>query len=437
MFWKNSQGSIGILFGLAAPVLLLVGGYAIDYAGQVKVKADVQSLADGAAIAAAREIAMVNASPTQVQQVAFNFATTKARLSRKSMAAGTTLAVKAAVVDDFTGVTVKITKTWKSLFGKALGIEQLSASATSTAHIVGDTKICVVGLMDGGLLAGVHLDNKARLTAEGCGVYSNSPGLVSIQADNGSELTAELICAAGGASSTDSVSFTPEPITDCPQIPDPLAERTPPPVDTCLETGLVVETDTILSPGTYCEGLTIQGSASVKLNPGVYVIKDGPFIVDGQASVFGEFVNFTMLGDKSVFSFTESTVISLGAPKDGPMAGLLFFEAPTATQSSNETTESSFSTALTGAFTDAATFARVHRIRSDNARQLLGTIYLPNSVLQIDAKAPVADESAYTAIVVKRLWLLEGPHLVLNTNYAATEVPIPSSMAGADVRLTK
>ena len=56
---------------------------------------------------------------------------------------------------------------------------------------------------------------------------------------------------------------------------------------------------------------------------------------------------------------------------------------------------------------------------------LLGTIYLPQGRFTVDAEQSVAEESAYTALVVKRLELSAGPRLVLNTDYDETDVPVP------------
>ncbi|MEM8648827.1 MAG: hypothetical protein AAGF86_21165, partial [Pseudomonadota bacterium] len=148
----------------------------------------------------------------------------------------------------------------------------------------------------------------------------------------------------------------------------------------------------------------------------------------------GEYVSFYMTGPGSTFNFEEETEISLGASKDGPLAGLLFYEKLDPAVIAAATQRSSFFSVFRD-LGDLSTM-RTHRIRSNNARQLLGTIYLPNSILQIDANAPVADESAYTAVVVRRLWLLEGPHLVLNADYSATDVPVPSSIAGGEAKLT-
>jgi hypothetical protein len=109
-----------------------------------------------------------------------------------------------------------------------------------------------------------------------------------------------------------------------------------------------------------------------------------------------------------MLTFERASSIDLTAPSSGPMAGLLMFEArsqPT---------------------------AAVHRILSDDARNLLGTIYLSRGRLHVDATRPVADRSAYTAIVARMLTLYGGPHLVLNANYELTDVPVPDGIRGAN-----
>ena len=55
--------------------------------------------------------------------------------------------------------------------------------------------------------------------------------------------------------------------------------------------------------------------------------------------------------------------------------------------------------------------------------------------LVVDAKKPVADQSAYTVIVAAQINLYEGPNLVLNANYAATSVPVPKGVGPVGGRL--
>ena len=80
---------------------------------------------------------------------------------------------------------------------------------------------------------------------------------------------------------------------------------------------------------------------------------------------------------------------------------------------------------------------RLHQISSNNARRLLGTIYLSKSIFLVDSDAPVASESAYTAIVAGRIWLQKGPVLTLNANYQDTNVPVPPGLLSDTIRLVK
>jgi hypothetical protein len=54
-----------------------------------------------------------------------------------------------------------------------------------------------------------------------------------------------------------------------------------------------------------------------------------------------------------------------------------------------------------------------HRIYSNNAGKLLGTIYMPNGALYIDSKKLLADRSDYTVIIARSVELFDGPDLVL------------------------
>jgi len=48
--------------------------------------------------------------------------------------------------------------------------------------------------------------------------------------------------------------------------------------------------------------------------------------------------------------------------------------------------------------------------------------------LSVASLTPVADESAYTAIVAKKFSMTGSPTLVLNTDYAATDIPTPDGI---------
>lgn len=224
--------------------------------------------------------------------------------------------------------------------------------------------------------------------------------------DDNAKLQAGVICSAGGFNGAKHSSFEPKPITDCPKVGDPLIDRPTPQVGSCDHTKYKITSGThTLYPGTYCKGLKIKGTAKAVLKPGVYVITGDKLEVTDNATLKGENVGFYLNGNKAKLEFKKQTTISLTAPTDGVMAGILMFEDRTARKGLQK-----------------------HQITSDNAGMLLGTIYLPNGTLKIDSQAPIADEAAYTAIIARAIELDEGPTLHLNSDYDVTDVPVPDGL---------
>ena len=72
-----------------------------------------------------------------------------------------------------------------------------------------------------------------------------------------------------------------------------------------------------------------------------------------------------------------------------------------------------------------------NKIYSENAQVMVGTIYVPKGELRIDGAADIGSQSAYTAIVAEKIRLYGGPHIVLNTDYDETDVPVPDGIKGA------
>jgi hypothetical protein len=73
---------------------------------------------------------------------------------------------------------------------------------------------------------------------------------------------------------------------------------------------------------------------------------------------------------------------------------------------------------------------------SNDARTLVGTIYLSRGLLIVDAERTIADKSAYTALVVREFKLFGGPNVVLRTNYDMTDVPVPDGIKGTGQPVT-
>lgn len=412
-FARQERGAIAILFALAVPVMLLVVGFSVDFAMTTKQQMRLQMVADAAALAGAKGLSLADSNRENVSAVVKAIVDSYVD-SNSSAGTSNPVTVSTATNDSPIEVAVDLAQTITTPFGGGLGLIPPVIRVSATARVVGRPNICILGLdsVEGGTIS---LEKKARVTGRNCAVYSNSSHTLSIKSKNSANLSASFICTVGGKTGGPG-NYSPEPFTDCPAFDDPLIGRPAPVADACNSaTPTEITSSQVLSPGTYCGGLRVYNGASVTLKSGVYVIKDGPLLVEDSASLTGEHVGFYFSGDAATFTFERDTTIELSAPVAGAMAGLLMFG------SRSQSTKS------------------VYKILSDDARQLLGTIYLPRGIIHIDANQPVADESAYTAIVARKVTLYGGPHLVLNTNYEQATVPVPEGIKGVGqpVRLSK
>jgi hypothetical protein len=403
---RSPQGSIALIFGLSAPALLAAAAVVMDYLLMVSIRSDLQAAADVAAIGSARELSLGGTTTARLE--ALTLALAQQNLPSASLSG---FRIETRVERSAGTVDVMIERTWHPLFLHIFDSTITPIRVAARARALGSERLCVIGLSDQNATA-IHLMQDARLTANGCSVYSNAAGTQGLRVDDNARLTAKLICVVGGYRTRGMGTMVPAATTDCPPLPDPLAGRQPPPAGPCDYVDLIIKDKALtLDPGVYCGGLQIIGKARVMLSEGEYIIADGSLRVQGTASLIGRFVGFYLKGAASLIDFDGDTTIDLSAPRAGPMAGLLFFEDRSAPP------------------------LRSHHIGSNNARTLLGTIYLPRGQLRIDARAPVADSSAYTALVVRNLELDAGPNLVLNSNYEATAVPVPQGLEAGRVVL--
>lgn len=408
-FKQCTRGTIAVSLSIFAPALIAAAGIAIDYGLLVQKRATLQSLSDAASIAAAAEFPATQGDVTALKTIAEAYVNSKSKEFDGNLSATVT-------TDKATrSVTVSVSHEWTPFFAHFLDTGVTPVTAVSSARSVGFGKVCVLALRPSKSSA-LFLETNATLVADGCAVYSNSTHKNSIWIDDNGSITAGLVCSAGGVKYLFAKAVTPEATQDCPPLEDPLAGRNAPPSDACPTNSkqlVITNQNRSLSPGTYCGGIRIEGSSQVTFTPGVFVIKDGPFEVVDSAKVEGAYTGFFLTGANAVLNFEGDTSIDLVAPKDGSLAGLLFFEDRNAT-AGNE-----------------------HVINSNDARVLLGTIYLPLANLSIAANAPVADKSAYTAIIANSLVLSSGPDLVLRSDYGATDVPVPDGLVGGRVVLTR
>ncbi|WP_244539583.1 TadE/TadG family type IV pilus assembly protein [Methylobacterium sp. 174MFSha1.1] len=452
-----------VIFALIAPVLLGIVGVAVDYASWALQRSTLQQTADAAALAVMSDLQVVGASEQRMQSLARSYVDSTVKLARGD---GPVSVVTLAVARERsggsfvpagwtsgartpTGVKVTLTQRKHAIMSRLVTPHLTDITVSATAEAMGSSKLCVLGLASRGGSA-IHLKDFARIDADSCVVYALSAHAGGLTASEQSTITATRTCTVGGFHGGRE-NFKPLPVTGCPALKDPLASLPPPSVGSCVATDLSLTGGThTLSPGTYCGGLSIDGGAEVTMRPGIYVMKDGPLIV-GPAEqrqaiekkckiipissglnpkkqsleicrlaltvkttgyMKGNGVGIYFTGDigrakvrvNQPLLLLPNSVVELTAPRDGDMAGLLFFEDR------------------------KAPAGRSFDILSDSARRLVGTIYLPRGTFSVQTNQVVADQSEYTAIVANQIFLANSPRLVINTRYSATDVPVPRGL---------
>ena len=224
-FLVNEAGALALSFAVAAPALFVVAGVATDYAFMVRYRTELQAVADAAAIAGARELSLAQTQSSQVTAVVDNFVKANAASYSGSVTVDTTIA------SDGTSVDVTLSRVWAPFFAQMISNDVTPIVASSTATLIGSTKVCVVGL-DETSSDTVYLTDKATMTANNCAVYVELQLLAGLYAGSSASLKSTMTCTAGGYYGY-SAAFDPTPLTDCPKISDPLADRAPPSFSGC------------------------------------------------------------------------------------------------------------------------------------------------------------------------------------------------------------
>jgi hypothetical protein len=399
-FVSDRRANLIVTTAMTLPFIAMVAGFAVDFAGWQSQDSVLKSVADSAAVAAARDVVVGGAGAAKVQSVAKAFV--DAHMSERSDWGPYT--VVGRPIENGKAVEVTVRQERSAQFADMVGVDPGYASVTSVARIVGDVKICVLTLAPS-VQSALEVTDSASMIAGGCSVYSNSNNPQGFHVNGRASVSAGNICSSGGVRLSSPDRVFPAPLTDCPPFADPLAMRAKPPLGACTSNAKVVLTSGshTLNPGIYCQNIEISGTAQVRFMPGIYVLRSSKLITKEDAQITGRHVGFYFERNNSGFEFLERSIIDLGAPKDGPMASILLWKD----KDSN----------------GGHTFI----IGTNHARMLIGTIYLPGGRLSVTSQMPVADNSPWTAVVADRLRVSAGSQIVLNTNYGATDVPVPKT----------
>jgi Flp pilus assembly protein TadG len=396
----DRRGNVITTFALATPVIAILALGGVDLASVSADKQKLQDVADGAALMAAKQLGMADNSGLAER--------TKAVIAGQLSELNGRLTYTPSVTPDTDEGTVQVqlVANRASFFANMLPPGGWNFTITANAQQMGTTPLCV--LSHGETKAQIiNLTGTSKVTAPGCLIHGNSDVMVT----GSSRMSAEVVQASGLANG----AITPAPQTDAPPVPDPFAGMAiDPPGGICSPLDLVSElAPIVLLPGVHCGNITAIKSVTITLLPGEHYFQKGALSLQDQSTLSGDNV-VLVFGKDAQFQFKDTSLIRLRGRRQGRYAGFVI-----ATTRDNN---------------------RPFEISSSAARELLGTVYIPSSELQVTGTAKVADQSAWTVIVARSLKLTQNPDLVINKNYSGSNVPVPGGVgdkaAATSVRLT-
>lgn len=397
----DRRGNVITTFALAVPVIAILALGGVDLASVSADKQKLQDVADGAALMAAKQLGMADNNGLAER--------TKATMAEQLSELSTRLTYSASVTPDTDEglVQIQLTVNRNSFFANMLPPGGWNFTIVANAQRMGVTPLCVLSFGEANNQL-ISLAGSASVNAPGCLVHGNS----NVQAMAQSKLAAEVVQASGLAIG----NITPAPQTDAPPIEDPFDTMSiSPPGGICSPLDLVAELlPVVLAPGVHCGNITAIKNASITLLPGEHYFQKGSLTLQDQSTLTGDNV-VLVFGKEAKFLFQDTSIIRLRGRRQGGYAGFVI----ATTRDNSQTFE----------------------ISSSAARELLGTVYIPNAELMISGNARVADQSAWTVVVSRSIRMVQSPSLVINKNYAGSSVPVPGGVgdktASSVVRLTE
>lgn len=313
----DRRGNMTVMGALILPAALAAGGATVDYMRASNVRSNLQTALDAAVLAG------VSASDTASQQISTANDVFKANIAKFS----TTSATDVNATFSVSGVILsgEASASMENSFGSLLGMSTVAPKASAAAK-KSEIAICVLGL--NGLDNGAFDVNGGPLfNAPDCAVQANSNSRSGMSQEGKSATVKAKKFGVKGGHKTD--SYEPAPTDGSPAVPDPYASMPFPAYATCDKNAkmLDIKDDTVLSPGTYCGGLHINGNnPRVTMQPGIYVMVDGPFWVNGGGIVSGDKVMVAFTGKGSTLQIWGDATVNLTSPTSGTYANMQFMQ---------------------------------------------------------------------------------------------------------------
>lgn len=393
-------GNVAVVTALVLPVLAGLSGMAVVTMEMTTRRNSLQNRLDAAVLA--------GATRAQVEgQLASAQDTFAANASRFAMTASF----------QSTGDIVSGSgeSTFPNPFGGLIGPESLVVRTTAAAQR-GKVGLCILGLnnLDNGSF---DINGNVTFEAPTCAVQANSGATRGMTQEGQGQARAAVFAVNGGASTNTFTAREGEQKVDDPYASVPFPDHTPCGNGKGQNKALSITSDTTLSPGTYCGGIDVTGQGvTLTLEPGIYVMADGPLIVRGNADVRGTEVLIAFTGDDSTLRIWGDSTATFTSPVSGTYANMQFMQ-------DSESTRAGW-VSVGGANGDAS------KLEYD------GVAYFPTQNFWIYGNASVVANSPTLAIVADKIWF-QGHANVTVTNDDRRGLGLTGPVLSHGVRLVR
>jgi Putative Flp pilus-assembly TadE/G-like len=342
----DRRGAVLPLVAITMFALVALLALAIDGGLLQRERRLAQNAADAGALAGAQEIfrnqtqdTVFAAARNETARNGFTHGSNHAKVTVDTLPTG----------DLFGGakfVRVIVYDTVPTIFPHVLGREAVLVRAQAIGGIVPPSGNCMVALDPNQDKQTLAVSAGATLTASQCGIAVNSrdPDALDVRG-NGSVLSgASVITVVGNYNVSSGGTITgATPQIKAQPAGDPLAYLTTPAPGPCPGAYNVVQPaqDTTLQAGVYCGGIKLGSSVNVTFAPGMYWLLGGGLDVGSSATANGTGVTFVNMNAPAadggynkfgIINFQSSSQSTLSAMTTGSLAGVLFYQDPTAGQ---------------------------------------------------------------------------------------------------------
>ena len=328
-FRLSRRGSVAILMGLVLPAVVGTASLGAEITFLLFKHRQMQSVADAAALSGATAI---NAGYPRFSVEALAIT---ASLGFQNQNNGVTITANnppasGPNVGNSSAVEVIVSQP-QTLFLVTLFRSGLFNLVARAVAIAGSGPACVLQL-SGSSALGVSIGNGADVNLTNCGLAADFTGSPALSVTGGAVLTTQSVSTSGTTATSNggTINAANGIKNSQPAVPDPYAGVAMPSYSGCTFNGKTVASGTTtLSPGVYCNGLSLGNGGTVTMNPGVYFINQGTFSVQGGVTLTGTGVTIVLTSSTgsnyATANIANGTNVTLSAPTTGATAGIVFF----------------------------------------------------------------------------------------------------------------